>query len=713
MSVVRRTLSLALVGLLPSTGLTARQTASTLTVPGEALTAERAAMTVADAVTACGDALATGLPGTGLVLGLDVGECDPATSGGGEASIELRGVFADPARFVVVMLEVGVLAAGSDAPADSVLVAMTVDGVEVWRMRASDLPRAPRGAAARIGTVVTTVRPTGQPTHQLTIRGPPTIALVIDDVQLTSRSLPASIKGLGYNPFRDCQLPGSAFAPTEVDVRADLAEMRNIATAIRTYSATGIVGRVPALANETGLPVYAGAWIDTVAVQDRLEVEALIRLAHTQRPAGLVVGNEFLHRHPSPEDAEYLADWIREVRSSVAGLGIPVGTAELIHDFVHLNDQEDSLRSDRLNILDQLDFVFLHDYPFWGGASIDSAVEGAVARFLRARAALLEQAPDLRVMLGETGWPSAGQRERGTGSGASAAGGFRPGPGALPSPTNQERYYREFLAAANREGIDFFYFAAQDELWKAEGQGGVGRTWGIARTDRSAKYRAHGMLLDAGETNAADPVSIDSIVLFDCPVGAVCIGDEWPARVSPESVDSTLPVQPDTMGVFIPSQYMGDQAAIAMFECEREHPRSGVLSIRSDLDLTHPLGWGGVAWVFRPTHASTEQKDWQGEPIDVRSLMQVTRSKPVKITFWARGARGGEFVNFGMTTRSGAAAEAGWLRLTPEWRQYTIDLRQRDLGRVTAAFWWMSNRDRNPGRRAIRFFLDDIRYESK
>jgi len=48
---------------------------------------------------------------------------------------------------------------------------------------------------------------------------------------------------------------------------------------------------------------------------------------------------------------------------------------------------------------------------------------------------------------------------------------------AVPGLGNQRRFLREFVTLAQQEGVEFYYFATFDELWKTEG--GVGPYWGI------------------------------------------------------------------------------------------------------------------------------------------------------------------------------------------------------------------------------------------
>ena len=47
--------------------------------------------------------------------------------------------------------------------------------------------------------------------------------------------------------------------------------------------------------------------------------------------------------------------------------------------------------------------------------------------------------------------------------------------------------------------------------------------------------------------------------------------------------------------------------------------------------------------------------------------------------------------------------------LTQEWKQYTIDLRGKDLSYMIGGFCWATNADVNP--EGATFYLDEIKYE--
>ena len=54
-------------------------------------------------------------------------------------------------------------------------------------------------------------------------------------------------------------------------------------------------------------------------------------------------------------------------------------------------------------------------------------------------------------------------------------------------------------------------------------------------------------------------------------------------------------------------------------------------------------------------------------------------------------------------------AGIGPITLSSEWKQYVIDLEDRDLSSIIGGFAWSGNLDNNP--RGMTFYLDDIRFE--
>jgi hypothetical protein len=112
-------------------------------------------------------------------------------------------------------------------------------------------------------------------------------------------------------------------------------------------------------------------------------------------------------------------------------------------------------------------------------------------------------------------------------------------------------------------------------------------------------------------------------------------------------------------------------------------------------------GWAGIYWQHPPNN-------WGSKPggFDL--------SKFKRLTFRARGAKGGEKVEFkmgGITGDQGDSdsASAGPQVLTKQWKTYTIDLAGKNLTHIIGGFCWVASRDDNP--QGFTIYLDDVRYQ--
>ncbi len=149
---------------------------------------------------------------------------------------------------------------------------------------------------------------------------------------------------------------------------------------------------------------------------------------------------------------------------------------------------------------------------------------------------------------------------------------------------------------------------------------------------------------------------------------------------------------------YVPSGYMGNVGAITMTLDSRDRPHQGETCLA--IDYSAGDAWGGVLWQSPPD-------DWEGKLPGGLDLTGATA-----LEFWARGAEGGETVNFLVgaidrgTYRDTGKGELRDVRLTNEWTKYRIPLDGRDLSRIKTGFGWSLA---GPGK-GVRFFLDDIRY---
>ena len=128
--------------------------------------------------------------------------------------------------------------------------------------------------------------------------------------------------------------------------------------------------------------------------------------------------------------------------------------------------------------------------------------------------------------------------------------------------------------------------------------------------------------------------------------------------------------------------------------------------------------WGG--WSFQNgvlTAGTTQPGDnWGTYPNAGINLSGAT-----VLTFWARGEKGNERVEFFAFGMSGAYPDSAskrttcgattpcYVTLSSTWKQYTIPLAGVNLSYITQGFGWVTNATQN-GNQSITFYLDDIQY---
>ena len=210
-------------------------------------------------------------------------------------------------------------------------------------------------------------------------------------------------------------------------------------------------------------------------------------------------------------------------------------------------------------------------------------------------------------------------------------------------------------------------------------------------------------LLFAFELRAADAVSyLQSAAdrfhrTVDVYTDDGAAGNHFVVRARMSSFDDDG--QPEAAGRAVP----------AMQEDSTDRPHSGATCIRASFrsQLVRGLpNWG--AWVFM--HGVLRD----GKPVpnwgDVPGAgMNLTGAR--RLTFWARGEKGKERVEFFAHGIGDSAPKVKkQVTLSTAWKPYSIDLRHVDLSYVLGGFGWSASGATN-GLRDITFYLDDIRYE--
>ncbi|MEE4608198.1 MAG: hypothetical protein V2L15_04870, partial [Desulfobacteraceae bacterium] len=269
------------------------------------------------------------------------------------------------------------------------------------------------------------------------------------------------LQSVSYAPFEKDQSPlkagpgGPTISPGRID--ADLAILARRFEGIRTYSALGMEA-VPAAAEKHGLEVLLGAWVSADPVATRRELTKVVELAQRHRSSvkAVVVGNEALLRREVT--GAQLAAYIGEVKSALPG--IPVTYADVWEFWLKHPE-----------VAPAVDFVTIHILPYWEDEPV--VIDDAMAHIRKIRQEIAAKIPRREILIGEAGWPSRGRMRA----------------GALPSPVNQARFVRGFVAMAEQAGWSYNLIEAFDQPWKRANEGAVGGYWGlydVHRRDKSA-----------------------------------------------------------------------------------------------------------------------------------------------------------------------------------------------------------------------------------
>ncbi len=155
-------------------------------------------------------------------------------------------------------------------------------------------------------------------------------------------------------------------------------------------------------------------------------------------------------------------------------------------------------------------------------------------------------------------------------------------------------------------------------------------------------------------------------------------------------------------GTFAPSGWMGDVGAIKVDANCTVKPKSGKQCMKWTYDISKDSknGWAGVYWQY-------PANNW-----GAKKGLDLTGHK--KLTFWARGETGKEVINITAGGIKGEVPdsfikELKGVKLSSEWKQYTIDLSNKDMSNVAGGFCWTADSKVNKG--TVIFYFGGVFYE--
>src|SRR5487761_2331199 len=294
---------------------------------------------------------------------------------------------------------------------------------------------------------------------------------------LSAPDIEGQLASVSYAPFGGTAHPDSGTQAQAAQIRSDLQLLAPLTRAIRTYSSTGGVELVPGIAQEFGLRVTIGAWIDKHDARNEREINSVIDLAKRHSNVnGIIVGNETIYR--GDQTVPELIKKIQRVKRSTT---VPVTTGEIWNVWI-----------EHPELVSAVDFIAAHILPYWEGFSDKQAVDQAILIYDKLRRAY----PGKRIVIAEFGWPSAGYNLK----------------NAEPGRVEQAQVLRDFVSRAESYGIDYNIVEAIDQPWKIF-EGGVGPYWGLFDASRQPKFDWTGSISDSNHWKLAGYALLVSLLL--------------------------------------------------------------------------------------------------------------------------------------------------------------------------------------------------------
>jgi exo-beta-1,3-glucanase (GH17 family)/glycosyltransferase involved in cell wall biosynthesis len=295
--------------------------------------------------------------------------------------------------------------------------------------------------------------------------------------KLNAPDFDGQLASVSYAPFGGAAHPDSGTQAQAAQIRKDLRLLAPLTRAIRTYSSTGGVELVPGIAQQFGLRVTIGAWIDKHKERNEREIRSVIDLAKRHSNVnGIIVGNETIYRGD-----QKVSDLISMIQRVKRATKLPVTTGEIWHVWI-----------EHPELVSAVDYIAAHILPYWEGFSDKQAVDQAILIYDKLRRTY----PGKRIVIAEFGWPSAGYNLK----------------AAEPGRLEQAAVLRDFVTRAEAYGIDYNIVEAIDQPWKIF-EGGVGPYWGLFDASRHPKFEWSGPISDPDHWKLAGIALLVSVLL--------------------------------------------------------------------------------------------------------------------------------------------------------------------------------------------------------
>lgn len=282
--------------------------------------------------------------------------------------------------------------------------------------------------------------------------------------------------GMDYTPL-NTQYPDCIHnPPSQNNVTRDVAVLSQLTNKIRLYGTdcnqTQMLIHAINRLELKDTKVWLGVWQDNNKTTNARQLQQMwdILDEYGQDPfEGIIVANEILFRKQMTENE--LGSLLSDVRSNLTDkkIDLPVATSDLGDDWTSALAQDS-------------DYIMANIHPFFAGVTAKEAA-GWTYSFWENQNKQFWKTDKQKNIISETGWPTAGGTDCGTGATTCTE-------GSVAGIDELNTFMEGWVCDALKNGTNYFWFEAFDEPWKirfnTKGKEWEDK-WGLLTVDRVLK----------------------------------------------------------------------------------------------------------------------------------------------------------------------------------------------------------------------------------
>jgi exo-beta-1,3-glucanase (GH17 family) len=281
------------------------------------------------------------------------------------------------------------------------------------------------------------------------------LSLKSDEIQrlMGNNNLHKVFPGMDYTPL-NAQYPDCLHVPpSQNNITRDMAVMSQLTNAVRLYGTdcnqTEMVLHAIDRLELKDMKVWMGVWLGNNDTTNTRQVDQMWQLIDkhsadksfkfSDKFKGVIVGNEVLYRKDLSETE--LLKYITDIRSNLTKHGIDLPVA--------ISDLGDNWTADMAT---KVDVVMSNVHPFFAGVEAKEA-QGWTWTFWQTHDVVLTQSdPDIKQVIAEVGWPTAGGNNCGEANCTSDT------QGSVAGVEELNTFMEDWVCPSLKNGTEYFWW---------------------------------------------------------------------------------------------------------------------------------------------------------------------------------------------------------------------------------------------------------------